>query len=490
MGITVFFGGQWIDRVGPRVAGLVAGSLWGSGLAITAAGAAMHSLPLLYLGYGVFGGLGFGLGLMSPTANMVKWFPDKKGLATGLCLCGFGGGAMVATPTIELLTAHFSKPAQVVGNVGDLSIVTEQGVRMAEVAGQMQEVVVSNDVAYLVGTGATGCWQAFAGLSAMYTVAMMSGAWLQRSPPPGYAPAGFVAQQNDSDWYVPKEKILSGAYSVGNKTVPQFPLMWAGVYGYSIAGVSVLSCAKTMITDVYGGALPLVVTGTFAASFVAGLSVINTIGRIGWAGGSDIIGRKTTMLAFGILGTPAALSMPYLAHWVSAEPSTTPLYLFCGVTGLMITTYGGLLAVIPAYGADMFGTPNTSNVYGKLMTGWATAAMSGPIILTQLRTMSYNAACDDLSKLCDPEAFHAKFGGHVEELSLLIEQKTVTIDSLMELAPAGTVDPTPFLYDSTMQLMGGVYFTALACNVLVNKVDPALIVYPQSEELAEATKEK
>ena len=143
MGVTVFFAGPWIDRVGPRTAGLAAGSLWGSGLALTAVGTATHTLPLLYLGYGMLGGVGFGLGLMSPTANMVNWFPDRKGLATGLCLCGFGGGAMVATPTIEGLRAYFQQPAEVLGKVGELDIVTEHGVRMVEIGNQMTEVPVT-----------------------------------------------------------------------------------------------------------------------------------------------------------------------------------------------------------------------------------------------------------------------------------------------------------------------------------------------------------
>jgi len=238
---------------------------------------------------------------------------------------------------------------------------------------------------------------------------------------------------------------------------------------------------------VYGGALPLVVTGTFAASFVASLSLMNMLGRLGWSSGSDYIGRKATFVAFGAVGVPSCLVLPQLADWVSnsPEPTVVPLYLFCGTTALMMTTYGGLLAVLPAYAADLYGVRQTTNVYGKALSGWACAATTGPILLTRLRESAYNNACAELTSVCDPDAFCAKFGAPVDQLHLLLESKAVTIASLMELAPVGTINPTPMLYDTTMYTMGGICFGALALNAAITPIDRKYKVFEVSEGTAE-----
>jgi len=477
--------GSFIEKIGPRHCGVLAATCWGGGLGVAGLGVMTHSLPTIYLGYGLLGGLGFAFGYLSPVANLIKWFPDKRGLATGIGVMAFGGGALLCAPlTQKLLVANQVAP-DFVGSMADTNIVTVAGKRMAEVGGEMQEVVVASAEAvksmpeliengvYLAGTGDTGLSATFMTLGAMYTGGMLVGALSQRTPRPGYDPVtgtqslpsattGATATDDTVNSYVPIENVLK---------IPQFYLMWLATCGNAMAGVSIISCAKNMMGDIFGTAMPLVVDGAFAASFVAGISIANMGGRIGWATASDVIGRKNVYLAFGLVGIPAVLYIPQLTSAVALSPDPNLMWGFCAAAGVCITTYGGLLGILPAYISDTFGIKNTPSIFGRLMTGWAAAALGGPLLLTHLRGNEITTAINDLTARVNPTDFQQKFGVGTEQLQTLIESKAITIQQLMDIAPAGTIDPTCAIYDSSLYTMAGALGVALAANFMVHPID-------------------
>jgi MFS family permease len=233
----------------------------------------------------------------------------------------------------------------------------------------------------------------------------------------------------------------------------------------------VIGVAKTMMVDIFGSTLPDVATATFAGTYVLMISVFNMCGRFFWASISDFIGRKNTYHCFFILGTLLYLSIPYAASQVSADPSTMWLVMFYGATMIIFTMYGGGFATIPAYLADMFGTMHVGGIHGRLLTAWATAGVLGPFAITYLRNMSVNDAINDLVTMIDPAVFQAKFGSAVGQLNELVAAKTVTVSKLMELVPAGTIDPTPSLYNTTMYAMAGLLVIAFFANLTIRPVD-------------------
>jgi len=489
-GCSVWLLGSFMEKIGPRACAFSASVLWGSGLALAGLGTSLHTLPLLYAGYGLLGGLGFAFGYISPVTNMIKWFPDKRGLATGLGVMAFGGGALLCAPLGMQLMKWYSKLPDFIGNLESLTVVTESGKRMVEVNGQLQEVVVGTvemmknfpyhgiveNGVYLVGTGDTGLASTFLTLSVGYTCMMMTGALNQRSPWVGFTP--FVSSPKETvskdakpevtekkevvESYVPLETVM---------TLPQFKYLWLGVCGNAMAGVAIIACAKTMMGDVFGTQLPMYVDGAFAASYVAGLSLANMSGRLGWATASDFLGRKNVYLAFGVIGLPLCLAIPQLTAAVSLEPSTTHLWMFVATSSALVTCYGGLLGVLPAYIADTFGVKNTTPIFARAMTGWAAAALVGPQLLTYLRGRDYDFALRELATKVDSATFQAKFGGAgLDQLNELIASKTVTISALMEIVPPGTIDPTASIYDSSMYAMAGALGTAFVCNLLMRPV--------------------
>ncbi|EGD82660.1 MFS permease [Salpingoeca rosetta] len=478
LGLTTAFLGPWAERKGPRMVATAAGLAWGGGLMLTGLGTMLHELPLLYLGYGVFGGIGWGLGYISPVSTLMRWFPDRRGLATGLALTAFGGGAMLATPVNEALFSAFYEMPTYLGAVDSVDLVTENGRRFADVSGQLQEVVIASATdlskagisgdagVYAVGTGSTGAAKTFFALGASYLTLMLAGAMGQRVPPEGWKPEGFVEPKTEN------KMMTSGNvhYTTALKT-PQFYLLWLAVAGNAVAGVTVMSCAKNIMTDVFGSALPHIVTGTFAAGYVAALSGINMVGRLGWAAASDYLGRKNTYFLFG-LGIPVMAGLPSLTNYLIENPATTPLYIFAAGTALTMSFYGGIFSVLPAYLADIFGQKHVGAIHGRQLTAWSAAALGGPLLLSTLRDSSYKAAVDDLAGKCDPALFQTKFGAPMSSLSELVDAKTVTIGSLMEIAPAGTLDPTPSLYNTALYSMAGLLTCAVLCNAMIRPVDP------------------
>ena len=343
--------GHWLEEAGPRKAGLAAAFCWCGGLLLSALGVYAHQLWLLWLGAGVIGGIGLGLGYISPVSTLIKWFPDRRGLATGLAIMGFGGGAMIGAPLANALMNHFASAQSV------------------------------------------GVWQTFAALSAIYFVFMVSGALGYRVPQDGWKPEGWTPPATAAHAMVTHRHVhLHTACGT-----PQFWLLWAVLCLNVSAGIGVLSMASPMLQEVFGGRLLGLNIGfeqldaeqkkqiaAIAAGFTGLLSLCNIFGRIGWASFSDRLGRKATYAVFFALGlclyafAPTAAQAGLLAPFVLA---------FC----IILTMYGGGFSTIPAYLADMFGTHMVGAVHGRLLTAWSTAGAFGPPLVNYLREYQLQA---------------------------------------------------------------------------------------------------
>ncbi len=479
LGLAAAFAGKWLEKVGPRKVGVVAACCWGGGYIVGAAGILTHQLWLLYLGYGVIGGCGLGLGYVSPVSTLIRWFPDRRGMAAGMAIMGFGGGAMIGAPMKEYFLRLFYRAPEYLGTVVDVELITRAGRRFAEIAGKLQEVVIVGAVearemtlpgpegVYAVNTGATGVAETFFFIGVVYLLVMLAAAFSYRLPAPGWKPAGWEEPPDDA-----RHRLISKHdvdIDQALKT-PQFYQLWIVLCFNVTAGIGVLGVAKTMVTEIFGTTLPGIVDAAFAATYVVMISAFNMVGRFIWASSSDFIGRRNTYWIFFVLGIVLYLSVPFTAQQVSVNPSVVWLVYFYAATMIIFTMYGGGFATIPAYLADIFGTRYVGGIHGRLLTAWSTAGVLGPLAITSLRQYSMTNAIHDLIANIDPSAFLAQFGAPVEQLQLLIEQKTVTISRLMEIAPPGTTDPTSGLYNSTMVLMALLLAIALVSNAFMRPV--------------------
>ena len=480
LGLAAAVAGKWLERVGPRCVGVTAALLWGGGFLVGSLGVATHQLWLIYLGYGALGGCGLGLGYVSPVSTLIRWFPDRRGLATGLAIMGFGGGAMIGAPVKEALLSAFFKAPNYLGSASDLSMKTEAGIRYAEVDGAWQEVVVASvaDVSrvhaslqegvYLVGSGNTGAAATFSTLGVVYFVVMMVAAFSYRVPAEGWRPEGWTPPTEGQS--TQRMMTLGHVHADQALRTPQFYFLWIVLCFNVTAGIGVIGVAKTMMNEIFGTTLPAVVNGSFAATYVLMISVFNMVGRIIWASASDVIGRKNTYHCFFVLGTLLYCSIPWAASQVSANPTVTWLVLFYAATMIIFTMYGGGFATIPAYLADIFGTRFVGAIHGRLLTAWSTAGVLGPLAITYLREASVARSITDLVDKIDATRFQEAFGAGKDQLQALVEAKTVTVARLMEHVPEGTVDPTPSLYNTTMYAMAGLLVLAFFANYLVGPV--------------------
>jgi len=480
LGLAAAFAGRWLERVGPRMVGVVAACCWGGGYLIGGLGVYTHQLWLLYLGYGVIGGCGLGLGYVSPVSTLIRWFPDRRGMATGMAIMGFGGGAMIGAPLKGFFIRTFYRAPDYLGSVADLELVTQAGKRFAEIAGELKEVVIigANDLAgmlvpgpegvYLVGTGSTGVAQTFVTLGIIYFVVMTIAALAYRVPAEGWQPEGWTppdpakaAKRMITDRDVDIDQALK---------TRQFYQLWIVLCFNVTAGIGVLGVAKTMMSEIFGSTLPNIVDGAFAATYVVMISVFNMVGRFFWASTSDFIGRRNTYWIFFSLGIFLYCSIPFCAQRVSADPSVVWLVYFYAASMIIFTMYGGGFATIPAYLADVFGTKYVGGIHGRLLTAWSTAGVLGPLAITSLRESSINNAIAELGPKIDPSVFASKFGAGIDQLETLVAQKSVTIAKLIEIAPPGTIDPTSSLYNTTMYLMAALLFVALLSNAAMRPV--------------------
>ena len=481
LGLAAAVAGRWLEDVGPRCVGVTAAFLWGGGFLVGSLGIIYHQLWLVYVGYGVLGGCGLGLGYVSPVSTLIRWFPDRRGMATGMAIMGFGGGAMIGQQLKRYLLEKFAVAPEYLGPAETLELITRDGKRFAETADGIREVVIASASeassmvtpgeagAYVVGTGNTGAAMAFVTLGVVYFVVMMLAAFSYRVPAKDWKPKGWnppATEEQTKKMMTKKNVHIDQALKT-----PQFWQLWIVLCFNVSAGIGVIGVAKTMMTEIFGTTMPDVVTASFAGFYVFMISAFNMVGRFIWASTSDYIGRKNTYHCFFIIGTALYLSIPFTASAVSADPVITWLILFYGATMIIFTMYGGGFATIPAYLADIFGTLHVGGIHGRLLTAWSTAGVLGPFAITKLRSMSLNNAITDLAAKVDPSKFTEKFGAPISQLNELVAAKTVTISKLMEIAPGGTIDPTPSLYNTTMYAMASLLVIAFFSNLLMRPVD-------------------
>jgi MFS family permease len=328
LGASAALFGKWVQAEGPRKSGFVAALCWGIGFLVGALGIHTHQLWLVYLGYGVIGGCGLGIGYITPVSTLISWFPDRRGMSTGMAIMGFGGGALIASPLSDFLMRHFASSTS---------------------------------------TGVAETWVV---LGIVYLLFMMGGAFGYRLPAADWRPAGWTPP-------LPKPGALITMANVTPGTAPrtpQFWLLWVVLCFNVTAGIGVLGQAAPMIQEMFKGKI----TASAAAGFVGLLSIFNMAGRFGWASLSDKIGRKATYAVFFTLGTALYALVP-LTGRIGSVP------LFVGCFCVILSMYGGGFATIPAYLSDVFGTKYVSAVHGRLLTAWSAAGVFGPVLVNYIR---------------------------------------------------------------------------------------------------------
>ncbi len=345
LGSSAAIWGGWLERVGPRKAGIVSAFCWCGGLVISAIGIKLHQIWLMWLGSGVIDGIGLGLGYISPVSTLIKWFPDRRGMATGMAIMGFGGGAMIGAPLADLLMKSFATPTSV------------------------------------------GVYETFLVLAAIYFVFMISGALGYRIPADGWKPAGWTAPAASKSAMITSHHVhLSDAWKTR-----QFWLVWMVLCLNVTAGIGIIGMASPMLQEVFAGKLigvdaifteltPAQKTSiaAIAAGFTGLLSLFNIAGRFFWASLSDKIGRKATYATFFLLGFAMYASIPSMAEGAN-------LALFVTFMCVILSMYGGCFATVPAYLADMFGTKFVGAIHGRLLTAWSAAGIFGPVLVNYLR---------------------------------------------------------------------------------------------------------
>ena len=348
LGCSAAIWGGWLERSGPRKAGVVSAVCWCGGLLISAFGVHQHQLWMMWLGSGVIGGVGLGLGYISPVSTLIKWFPDRRGMATGMAIMGFGGGAMIGSPLATLLMGKFATP------------------------------------------GDPGVWQTFVTLAIVYSVFMFAGAFGYRVPATGWKPAGWEPPTAaGSNAMIASHHVhLQNAHKT-----PQFWLLWVILCMNVSAGIGIIGAASPMLQETFAGALisqpdigfadlklnKELLAGAVAigAGFVGLISLFNIGGRFVWASSSDKLGRKPTYVIFFILGIAMYVLAATAAGWKSL-----PIFVFCFC--IIASMYGGGFATIPAYLADMFGTQFVGAIHGRLLTAWSTAGILGPVVVNYM----------------------------------------------------------------------------------------------------------
>jgi MFS family permease len=344
LGISAAIWGAWLEHAGPRKSGLIAALCWGGGLILGGYGVAVHQLWLVYLGCGFIGGIGQGLGYITPVSTLIKWFPDRRGMATGFAIMGYGGGAMIGSPLAVWLMARFAHGG---------------------VAGVASTLMV---------------------MGVIYLVAMSLGAFGFRVPPVGWRPVGWTPPPADSRGMITEHHVhLGNAWRT-----PQFWLIWTVLCVNVTAGIAVIAMASPMLQEVFGGRLlGLDAHATLsdaqkaaivaaAAGLVGLISLFNSLGRIFWASASDYIGRKNTYLVFFVLGMILYALLPTWGHLGLAG-------LFVASVCIILTMYGGGFSTVPAYLADVFGTQMVGAIHGRLLTAWSVAGIVGPALIAKLR---------------------------------------------------------------------------------------------------------
>ncbi len=325
LGLSAFAFGRWLEEAGPRRAMFASAACFGGGFLVAALGVVWHQVWLLYLGYGVLGGIGLGLGYISPVSTLIRWFPDRPGMATGMAIMGFGGGAMIGSPLAVGLMEHFRSPTS------------------------------------------TGVAPAFVVMGLLYFVFMMFGVFTVRLPAEGWRPAGWSPATSRS---VPAGPDVHVDRALGTR---QFWLLWAVLALNVTAGIGVLGQASPMIQDTFTG----VIGASAAAGFVGLLSLANMAGRFLWSSLSDHIGRRRTYMVYFALGAALYALVPTTGRIGS-------VVLFVLFYCVIMSMYGGGFATIPAYLRDLFGVMHVGAIHGRLLTAWSFAGVAGPVLVNYI----------------------------------------------------------------------------------------------------------
>ena len=327
LGVSAAIFGRWVEEGGPRRAMFTAGCCWAGGFIISAFGVYIHNIWVIYFGYGFVGGIGLGLGYISPVSTLIKWFPDRPGMATGMAIMGFGGAAFIASPLSVWLMGLFTTQSHV------------------------------------------GVAETFIMLGIIYFIFTMVGATIVRVPAPGWKPEGWVAPAQ------PKKLITTkNVYVYEALKTPQFWLIWWVLCLNVTAGIGVLGQASAMSQEMFPGR----VTAIAAAGFVGLMSLFNMAGRFFWASASDYMGRKNTYYTFFILGAVLYAFVPYTG-------ATGNVVLFVCAYAIIFSMYGGGFSTVPAYLRDMFGTRYVGAIHGLLLTAWSMAGIFGPVLVNYIR---------------------------------------------------------------------------------------------------------
>lgn len=334
LGLSAAVVGKWLEREGPRKAMFASSVCFGSGFLISAIGVHVHQLWLIYLGYGVIGGIGLGIGYISPVSTLIKWFPDRPGMATGMAIMGFGGGALIGAPLGSNLMAYFR---------------TEHDL---------------------------GVEKTFVAMGVIYFLAMMFGVFTVRVPQEGWKPEGWTAPAKPKALVTAHDVEVNEAFGT-----PQFWLLWVVLCLNVTAGIGILEQASPMIQDLFKGR----VTAAAAAGFVALLSLFNMGGRFIWSTVSDYVGRKNTYYVFFVLG---AILYYFAPRTGVSGLNSVPL--FVGISAVILSMYGGGFATIPAYLKDLFGTMEVGAIHGRLLTAWSVAGICGPVLVNYIREYEKN----------------------------------------------------------------------------------------------------
>jgi len=339
LGLSAAVFGTRVERNGPRWAMFVSLCCFCSGFLLAALGATTGQYWLVVLGYGGVGGIGLGIGYISPVSTLIKWFPDRPGMATGIAIMGFGGGALIASPWSAEMLKAFGVSYDAAGKV---------------------LAVADNAIA-----------TTFLVHGLVYAVFMSLGVLLVRVPADGWRPAGWTPAAS-------KTSALISTNQVSAKNAirtPQFWCLWVILCFNVTAGIGILEKAAPMITDFFRDT-KAPVAATTAAGFVALLSLANMLGRIGWSSLSDRMGRKNMYRFY--LGTGAAM---YLLIALFTNQSKL-LFVVCAI--VILSFYGAGFATIPAYLKDLFGTYQVGAIHGRLLTAWSTAGVLGPLIINAI----------------------------------------------------------------------------------------------------------
>jgi MFS family permease len=345
LGISAAIWGGWLERAGPRKAGFVSALCWCGGMLFSALGIYLHQFWMMILGSGVIGGIGLGLGYISPVSTLIKWFPDRRGMATGMAIMGFGGGAMIGSPLAAELMKNFASPTDV------------------------------------------GVMQTFIVMAVVYFVFMTAGAFMYRIPASGWKPAGWTPPAANGNAMITQRHVhVKKVWGI-----PQFWLVWMVLCMNVSAGIGVIGMASPMLQEVFGGNLigvakkfgeldkgQLTAIAGIAAGFAALISLFNIAGRFFWASLSDKLGRKLTYTIFFVLGGICYASIP-------GSAAAGSKLLFVGAVCIILSMYGGGFATVPAYLADLFGTQMVGAIHGRLLTAWSTAGILGPVVVNYMR---------------------------------------------------------------------------------------------------------